>query len=75
MDAVENGLHRSVLEPFWTGIAEHAGILGVQVCATTHSHECLEAAHAACSKRKNYDVAVIQLFRQDNGAGGRVLDR
>jgi predicted ATPase len=75
VDEIENGLHHSVLETFWTGIAGLAEALEVQVFATTHSQECLEAAHAAFASRKNYDFSVVQLYRLENGTGGRVLDR
>lgn len=75
IDEIENGLHHSVLEEVWKGIAEAAAQLGVQVFATTHSGECLSAAHRAFARRDNYDLSVIQLFRLQNGIQGRVLDQ
>jgi len=75
IDEVENGLHHSVLEQVWTGLAEIAERLSIQLFVTTHSYECIEAAHAAFSKRSDYGLRIIQLFRTRPGVEGRVLDR
>lgn len=75
IDEIENGLHHSVLNQVWSGLAEAAKELDVQIFATTHSHECIEAAHAAFSSRNQYDFSVLQLFRIENGVQGRVLDK
>ena len=75
IDEVEIGLHHSVHELVWAGLAETAKRLNVQIFATTHSFECVEAAHSAFVKRDDYDFGVIQLFRVDTGLQGRVLDR
>ncbi len=47
IDEIENGLHHSILPTVWGVIAEAAERLDVQVFATTHSFECVEAAHNA----------------------------
>jgi AAA domain, putative AbiEii toxin, Type IV TA system len=75
IDEIENGIHHSMLKQVWTGLAAAAETLGVQVFATTHSEECIEAAHAAFSKREAYDFSIIQLFRVEGAVQGRVLDR
>lgn len=75
IDEIENGIHHSMLEQVWTGIAAAAENLDVQVFATTHSQECIEAAHAAFSKRKQYDLGIVQLFRVEGAVQGRVLDQ
>lgn len=75
VDEIENGIHYTVLPQVWKGIAEVAERLDVQVFATTHSRECLQAAHEAFSTRPNYDLRVIQLFRLEDRTDGRVLDR
>jgi predicted ATPase len=75
IDEIENGLHHSVHEVVWKGLAETADKLDVQLFVTTHSAECLEAAHRAFRTRNNYSLAVIQLFRIESGIQGRVLDR
>jgi len=75
IDEIENGIHHTVLSKIWSGIAEVANRMNVQIFATTHSQECLEAAHEAFSKRADYDFRVIQLYRVGDKSGGRVLDR
>lgn len=47
VDEIENGLHHSVLPKVWRVIDKAAADFGVQVFATTHSFECVEAAHEA----------------------------
>lgn len=46
IDEIENGIHYSALEPLWKGIWGLCTELGVQIVATTHSLECVEAARA-----------------------------
>ena len=45
VDEVENGLHYSVVPKVWEVIGAAAAQFGVQVFATTHSLECIRAAH------------------------------
>ena len=47
VDEVENGIHHSVLPDVWRAINEAARQFHTQVFATTHSFECIEAAHDA----------------------------
>ena len=47
VDEIENGLHHSVLEKVWKVVELAARQLGTQVFATTHSFECVQAAHRA----------------------------
>lgn len=47
VDEIENGIHYSVLEKVWRAIGEAAERAEVQFFATTHSFECMEAAHDA----------------------------
>jgi predicted ATPase len=75
IDEVENGIHHTVLPQVWMGIAEAATQLDIQIFATTHSFECLEAAHEAFAKREAYDLSVVQLFRLKDETDGRVLHR
>ena len=75
IDEVENGIHHSILPQVWNGLAEVAKQLDIQIFATTHSFECLEAAHEAFSKRPEYELSVVQLFRVEGDKQGRVLQR
>ena len=47
VDEIENGLHHSVLPDVWRTIEKITEQFKVQVFATTHSFECVEAAHEA----------------------------
>lgn len=47
IDEVENGIHHSVLPDVWRAIDEAAKQFHTQIFATTHSFECIEAAHDA----------------------------
>ncbi len=75
IDEVENGIHHSMLEEIWTGLAVAAEELDIQLFITTHSHECIEAAHRAFQKRAKYDFSIIQLFRLEGSVQGRVVGR
>ena len=50
VDEVENGIYHSVLPDFWRAIDEAAKQFHTQVFATTHSFECVIAAHESLSK-------------------------
>lgn len=63
VDEIDNGLHHSVLESVWIGIAEFAREFNVQVFATTHSKECIRAAHDAFSSDNKYDFRLHRLER------------
>lgn len=43
IDEIENGLHWSVMPRIWRFLVETARMLDVQVFATTHSKDCVEA--------------------------------
>ena len=47
VDEIENGLHHSVLPKVWQAVDATAKQFKTQVFATTHSFECIEAAHEA----------------------------
>ena len=47
MDEIENGLHHSVLSKVWKVVDAAAQQFNTQIFATTHSFECVEAAHEA----------------------------
>jgi AAA15 family ATPase/GTPase len=66
LDEIENGLHHTVLEKVWRLVAEAARTLNVQIFATTHSFECIRAAHVAFVSRKDYDFRLYRLERMKN---------
>lgn len=72
IDEIENGIYFANLPKFWRGIFATLADLDVQMFATTHSWECLTAAHREACQRadKNggiYDLNVIRLDRMDWG--------
>lgn len=61
IDEVENGLHYSVLTEIWRGLLHAAEQEDVQIFATTHSYECIRAAHEAFAETLDYDFALHRL--------------
>lgn len=45
IDEIENGFHHSILENVWEAIGAAAKQFNTQIFATTHSYECIQAAH------------------------------
>ena len=45
VDEIENGLHHSILGKVWSTVERAAKQFDTQIVATTHSFECVEAAH------------------------------
>lgn len=65
IDEIENGLHHSVLVNVWQAIGEAARRFNTQVFATTHSRECVVAAHKAFTESDVYDFRMHRLERVD----------
>ena len=63
LDEFENGLHYSVLPKVWRAIGEAARQFNTQLFATTHSWECIVAAHRAFSASKYYDFRLYRIER------------
>lgn len=63
VDEIENGLHHSVMQSVWSGIAQFAREFDVQIFATTHSWECIRAAHKAFTEDELYDFSLHRLDR------------
>jgi AAA15 family ATPase/GTPase len=66
IDEVENGLHHSVLVKVWQAIADAAERADAQVFATTHSYECIQAAHKAFHEHRPSDLRLFRLDRVDS---------
>ena len=64
VDELENGLHHSVLPDVWRVIEKAAADFDVQVFATTHSFECIEAAQKALTA----DGFRLHRIEAENGA-------
>jgi len=63
VDEIENGIHHSTMKSIWKAIAEAAELFSTQVYTTTHSHECIVAAHEVFKQRKHYDFRLHRLDR------------
>jgi len=63
VDEVENGLHHSILSKVWKAIGRVARRFDTQVIATTHSFECIKAAHQAFEAGESYDFRLHRLER------------
>jgi hypothetical protein len=75
IDEIENGMHHLVLEPLWRWIASTARRRDLQVFATTHSEECIEAACRAFQQVDDDGLRVIRLDRLDGATRATLYDR
>jgi hypothetical protein len=64
IDEIENGLYYEGMEDFWKGLLEVLEDQDVQLFATTHSRECMEAAHRAAGQRNEYPLRFLRLDRR-----------
>ncbi len=67
VDEVENGLYHTRMKDVWKAIAAAARRENVQVFVTTHSFECLRAAHQAFRENPPYELRVHRLERGADG--------
>ena len=64
VDEVENGLHHTALVDVWKNLDWLSREFNVQVFATTHSYECIKAAHTAFKTNElGDDLAYLRLQR------------
>lgn len=62
VDEIDTGLHYSVLEKMWRLVFETAQRLDVQVFATTHSRDCVEAL-AAIAEKDRHEISIQRIER------------
>lgn len=75
VDEIENGLHHSKLSAVWRAIGEAARQFNTQVFATTHSLECIMAAHEAFTESEVYDFRLHRLERKDEAIRAVTYDQ
>jgi hypothetical protein len=75
VDEIENGLHHSILPKVWRAIGEVARGFNTQVFATTHSLECIVAAHKAFVESELYDFRLHRLERSNESIRAVTYDR
>lgn len=64
IDEFENGLHRTVLQQVWELLLTLARELNVQVFATTHSWDCVEAFQAVTAEHPDEEAYLLRLDRE-----------
>ena len=67
IDEIENGLHYSCLKIFWKAILTAAKLFDVQIIATTHSYECIEALVSVETTIHNENcISLYRTEKKDN---------
>ncbi len=66
IDEIENSLHHSSMHKVWLAIAAAARQFNTQVFATTHSYECIWAAHESFTASGQYGFHLHRLDRVDD---------
>ncbi len=61
IDEIENGIFSESLPLVWKGLLAVCEEQKVQIFATTHSRECVMAAHAAAEERGKDELSVQRL--------------
>lgn len=69
VDEIENGLYYGGLEDFWKGLIAVLEDQDVQLFATTHSRECMEAAFRANQAEKPTQLRYLRLDRKVDDPG------
>ncbi len=64
LDEIENGLHYSIMPKIWKAIGKALQKYNCQLIATTHSYECLQAAHEGLSEMPK-DFRHIRIQQKD----------
>lgn len=70
IDEIENGLHYSLLERFWSLILDQSQALNVQVFAATHSLDCIRGFQDATTGLEASDALLIRLQGTDGNIEG-----
>ena len=63
VDEIENGLHYSIQQEAFSLLLALTKAFDVQIFATTHSRECITAAHQALNKEGHQEFAYYRLDR------------
>ncbi len=74
IDEVDTGLHYSVLAEMWKLIFEVAHRLNVQVFATSHSWDCIQAFQEAAAENKEAEGVLVRLEQRKDGIGAVTFD-
>lgn len=66
VDEIDNGLHHGALSPIWQIMSETARQHNVQVFATTHSYECIRAAHRSLGMDNGFRLHRLEVSQKQN---------
>lgn len=75
IDEIENGFHYSILDQVWAAVSEAAARSNTQVFATTHSRECIMAAHEFFDTQPDYPLRLFRLESTGLGISAVAYDR
>ncbi len=75
IDDIDSGFHYTVLTDVWKAIALGARRNNVQIFATTHSRECVQAAHEAFADSEPYDFRLYRLERSNEHIVAKTYDQ
>jgi ABC-type cobalamin/Fe3+-siderophores transport system ATPase subunit len=73
IDEIENGLHHEAHRNIWRNLERLSDEFDVQLFATTHSYECIEAAHEAFSEAESYDFQLVRLQEEAHPEQGHAV--
>lgn len=75
IDEIENGIHHSALSQVCRSIHKLAHSFNVQILASTHSWECIRAAHEAYAESDVYDFRLFEFKSQESKVEITAYDR
>ncbi|OFV90325.1 MAG: hypothetical protein A3H95_03405 [Acidobacteria bacterium RIFCSPLOWO2_02_FULL_64_15] len=75
IDEIDNGLHHARMVDVWRSLAAMARKSDGQLFSTTHSWECIRAAHEAFEREGAEDFRLVRLDRGDDGVRPVPFDR
>jgi AAA15 family ATPase/GTPase len=67
IDEIDNGLHFSVVTEMWQAVASFARKNNTQIISTSHSWECVRAAHESFADTAHYDFRLHRLESEADG--------
>ena len=74
IDEIENGMHYSIQEETFALLLKLAKTFDVQIFATTHSHECIAAAHRSLNGQSESEFAFYRLDRIEDDTVSAYFD-
>ena len=75
VDEIENGIHYTALPDLWRFVLRVAKMHNVQVFATSHSWDCIQALQEAASESPDDDVMLIRLEQKQRATKAVLFDR